>query len=100
MSTPGHDGTSSRIGAQSELGTLATLRRGLQLSPELRRGLLVTVLALGVVIMVTHVLPGVGVAYSLATVALLFHQVLFATRAALTDPAAGRVRRSRQRIDA
>ena len=35
--------TSSRIEAQSELGTLATLRRGLELSPELRRGLLLTV---------------------------------------------------------
>ncbi|SOC54560.1 ABC transporter ATP-binding protein [Ornithinimicrobium cerasi] len=43
MSTEHHDPTSSRIGAQSELGTLATLRRGLELSPELRRGLLVTV---------------------------------------------------------
>lgn len=73
---------------------------GLAVHAVVSVGLLVTVLALGVVIMVTHVLPGVGVAYSLATVALLFHQVLFATRAALTDPAAGRVRRSRQRIDA
>lgn len=34
---------SSRIGAQSELGTMATLRRGLELSPELRRGLILTV---------------------------------------------------------
>ncbi|WP_029202568.1 ABC transporter ATP-binding protein [Ornithinimicrobium pekingense] len=34
---------SSRIEAQSDLGTLATLRRGLELSPELRRGLGLTV---------------------------------------------------------
>lgn len=34
---------SSRIGAQGELGTLGTLRRGLQLSPELRVGLWLTV---------------------------------------------------------
>jgi ATP-binding cassette, subfamily B, bacterial len=35
---------SSVVGATSRLGTLATLRRGLQLSPELRRGLGVTLL--------------------------------------------------------
>jgi ATP-binding cassette, subfamily B, bacterial len=35
--------SSSRIGAQSELGTLATLRRGIELSPELRRGIGLTV---------------------------------------------------------
>lgn len=63
-------------------------------------GLLATVLALGVVIMATHVLPGIGVAYSLATVALLFHQVLFAARAALTDPAVARARGSRESVDA
>jgi len=37
----------SRI-ASSELGTLDTLRRGLQLSPELRRGLWVTVVLAGI----------------------------------------------------
>src|SRR5690606_31798862 len=37
----------SRIGS-SQLNTLDTLRRGLQLSPELRRGLWVTVLLAGV----------------------------------------------------
>ncbi len=39
-----NDFTSSRIEAQSGLGTMATLRRGLELSPELRHGLGVTVL--------------------------------------------------------
>ncbi|MGB5953357.1 MAG: ABC transporter ATP-binding protein [Ornithinimicrobium sp.] len=34
---------SSSIGASSELSTIATLRRGLQISPELRQGLLLTV---------------------------------------------------------
>ncbi|WP_151523265.1 ABC transporter ATP-binding protein [Serinicoccus kebangsaanensis] len=34
--------TSSRIDGQARLGTLATLRRGLELSPELRTGLLLT----------------------------------------------------------
>ena len=34
---------SSRIEAQSGLSTMGTLRRGLQLSPELRKGILVTV---------------------------------------------------------
>lgn len=41
MSTEQHD--SSRIGAQSDLNTMDTLKRGLQLSPELRVGLWVTV---------------------------------------------------------
>ncbi|WP_134773491.1 ABC transporter ATP-binding protein [Ornithinimicrobium flavum] len=41
MSTP-HEQASSRIEAQSDLGTLATLRRGFQLSPELSRGLWLT----------------------------------------------------------
>ncbi|QFG68771.1 ABC transporter ATP-binding protein [Ornithinimicrobium pratense] len=41
--TPATSG-GSRIEAQSDLGTLATLKRGLQLSPELRKGLLVTAL--------------------------------------------------------
>ena len=41
MSTP-HEQTSSRIEAQSELGTMATLRRGFQLSPELSKGLWLT----------------------------------------------------------
>lgn len=36
--------SNSRIGGQADLGTLATLKRGLQLSPELRKGLVVTVL--------------------------------------------------------
>lgn len=35
--------TSSRIEGQSSLGTLATLRRGLELSPELKRGIGLTV---------------------------------------------------------
>ncbi len=35
--------TSSRIEAQSRLGTMATLRRGLELSPELKHGLGLTV---------------------------------------------------------
>ncbi|WP_131104983.1 ABC transporter ATP-binding protein [Ornithinimicrobium sufpigmenti] len=43
MSTPASSG-GSRIEAQSDLGTLDTLKRGLQLSPELRKGLLVTAL--------------------------------------------------------
>lgn len=43
MSTPAHEGTSSRIGGQPTLTTLQTLRRGLDLSPELRQGLLLTV---------------------------------------------------------
>ena len=43
MSTAASSG-GSRIEAQSDLGTLATLKRGLQLSPELRKGLLVTAL--------------------------------------------------------
>ncbi len=34
----------SRIGESSELSTTATLRRGLELSPELKQGLLITVL--------------------------------------------------------
>lgn len=38
-----HSHTGSRIDETSHLGTLATLRRGLQLSPELRVGLLLTV---------------------------------------------------------
>lgn len=37
------DATGSRIDGTSRLGTLETLRRGVQLSPELRRGLLLTV---------------------------------------------------------
>ena len=45
----------SRIESQSSLGTLATLRRGLQLSPELRTGLTLTVL-LAVVATVGRVL--------------------------------------------
>lgn len=44
MSTATPPPASSRIEAQSELGTIATLRRGLQLSPELRQGLWLTVL--------------------------------------------------------
>ena len=55
MSEPAHGPVGSRIGAQAELGTLATLRRGLELSPELRRGLLVTVV-LAVVATVGRVL--------------------------------------------
>ncbi|MFX0538753.1 ABC transporter ATP-binding protein [Ornithinimicrobium sp. Y1847] len=58
MSTPDTDpkrSGSSRIGGQGELGTLATLRRGFELSPELRAGLLVTVL-LGVLATVGRVL--------------------------------------------
>lgn len=43
MSTPAHEGTSSRIGGQPTLTTRQTLRRGLDLSPELRQGLLLTV---------------------------------------------------------
>src|SRR5690606_27262166 len=39
--------TTSRIGS-FELGTMATLRRGLELSPELRRGLWVTVVLAGI----------------------------------------------------
>ena len=53
MSAPTEPG-SSRIDGQGELGTLATLRRGLELSPELRTGLLVTV-ALAVVATVGRV---------------------------------------------
>ena len=45
--------------------------------------LLLLVLALGFVILATQYLPVIGVAYSLATVALLFHQVLLGARAAL-----------------
>lgn len=37
-------GGGSRIEAQSDLGTVETLRRGLELSPEIRKGLLVTAL--------------------------------------------------------
>ncbi len=48
-------GPGSRIEASSGLGTLDTLRRGLQLSPELRRGLSVTV-ALALVATVGRVL--------------------------------------------
>ena len=43
MSTPTTPFSSSRIEASSDLGTLATLRRGLELSPELRRGIGLTV---------------------------------------------------------
>lgn len=81
-------------------GRRASLVPGLTVHAVASVGLLATVLALGVVIMATHVLPGIGVAYSLATVALLFHQVLFATRAALTDPTAARPRGTRERVDA
>ena len=42
MSTAEHS-TSSRIGGQGQLATMATLRRGLQLSPELRVGLGLTI---------------------------------------------------------
>lgn len=35
---------SSRIEQQSDLGTIATLRRGLELSPEIRQGLVLTIL--------------------------------------------------------
>lgn len=35
---------SSRIEQQSDLGTMATLRRGLELSPEIRQGLVLTVI--------------------------------------------------------
>lgn len=45
----------SRIGGSQEMGTMATLRRGLQLSPELGRGLLVTV-ALAIVATIGRVL--------------------------------------------
>ncbi|GAA5163412.1 ABC transporter ATP-binding protein [Ornithinimicrobium tianjinense] len=55
MSQAAHGPVGSRIGAQAELSTLATLRRGLELSPELRRGLLVTVV-LAVVATVGRVL--------------------------------------------
>src|SRR5690625_718786 len=37
--TPVREATSSRIAVTSELGVFATLRRGLQLSPEIARGL-------------------------------------------------------------
>ena len=45
---------SSRIEQQSDLGTVATLRRGLELSPEIRQGLLVT-MALAVIATVGRV---------------------------------------------
>ena len=45
---------SSRIDGRSQLGTLATLRRGLELSPELRTGLTLT-LVLAVVATVGRV---------------------------------------------
>jgi putative ABC transport system ATP-binding protein len=43
-SAAGGEGGTSQIGGSQGLGTFATLRRGLELSPELRRGLWVTVL--------------------------------------------------------
>jgi putative ABC transport system ATP-binding protein len=55
MSTQDRGAAGSRIGGQGQLGTLATLRRGLELSPELRNGLLVTVV-LAVVATVGRVL--------------------------------------------
>ena len=56
MSTPATSG-GSRIEAQSDLGTLATLKRGLQLSPELRKGLLVTALIAVVATMGRVIIP-------------------------------------------
>lgn len=56
---------------------------GMQAHGVLSLALLLVVLALGVVILLTHHLAVIGVAYSVATVALLFHQVLFAARAGL-----------------
>src|SRR5690606_38092906 len=52
--------TSSRIEAQSELGTLATLRRGLELSPQLRRGLGWTVVLAVVATLGRGLIPFVG----------------------------------------
>ncbi|MCA1783114.1 MAG: ABC transporter ATP-binding protein [Dermatophilaceae bacterium] len=46
---------SSRIEQTSELGTMATLRRGLELSPEIRQGILLTI-ALAVIATVGRVL--------------------------------------------
>ena len=56
MSTSATSG-GSRIEAQSDLGTLATLKRGLQLSPELRNGLLVTALIAVVATMGRVIIP-------------------------------------------
>lgn len=64
-------------------GRCASRLAGLRAHAVTGVALLLLVLGLGVVILLTHHLAVVGVAYSVATVALLFHQVLFAARGGL-----------------